>query len=177
MSRVIGFSPQKGWRVLALLIGLYLAAWGSAFLFVSREFGVVAAIALSLMPVFPLAVAVRMCLRWPAVRQRELAFLLVLVMIAAGSVVGVVWDWYATGMNRYHAEDLEYAAFSRTVRKDPAFLNVELWVSPKHIFWMRGTLASDPDLARLRTLANQCRLIQWGEKLEVTGPESNAETR
>jgi hypothetical protein len=94
------------------------------------------------------------------VRGRELAFLLALAITASGAAAGVVWNWYYTGMDRYHAEDLEYAEFSHVLRKDPRFCSVQLFVSPKHIFWMRGKIASDADLARLRALANQCRFIR-----------------
>lgn len=158
-----------GRRMLTLAIAVYLVAWGAGFVFVSREFGVVSAIKLSLIPVLPLVVALRMRGRWPTVRGREFAFLLALVIIVSGAAVGVVWNWYDTGMDRFHAEDLEYAEFVRVLRKDPAFHNVKASVSPKHLFWLRGTVASDADLARLRSLAVQSRLIRWNDELEVDG--------
>jgi hypothetical protein len=52
-----------------------------------------------------------------------------------------------------------------------SFKNVNFYASPKHIFWMRGTVASDADLNRLRKLASQSHFIhiQWNEELKVIG--------
>ena len=150
MNKVTTTSALVGRKVLTLIIAAYLMAWGSGFIFVSREFGFVSAGELSLLAGLPLLLAARMRVRWPVVRGREFAFLLVLVTIVSGAVIGVVRNRYDVGMDRYHAEDLEYAAFSRTLRKDPAFLGVQLRVSPKHIFWIEGAVDSDADLARPR---------------------------
>jgi hypothetical protein len=163
--------------MLTLVVAAYLLVWGAGFIFVSQEFGIVSAIKLSLIPVLPLVVALRMCSRWPTVRGREFAFLLALVIIVSGAAVGVLWNWYDTGMDRFHAEDLEYAEFVRTLRKDPAFHNVKPFVSPKHLFWLRGTVASDADLARLRSLADQGRFIRWNDELEVAGPNKRTQDK
>ena len=52
-------------RLFSLAILGYLAACAAGFVSVSRVFGLGSAMVLSLVPVFPLIVAVRMRRRWP----------------------------------------------------------------------------------------------------------------
>jgi hypothetical protein len=83
-------------------------------------------------------------------------------------------------MDLQHTADVEYAEFSRLLREDTAFGDVQLLHSPrgilwsgKHVVWMRGTVASDADLNRLRSLAAEYH-IPWNEEVEVTGSPANA---
>jgi hypothetical protein len=86
--------------------------------------------------------------------MREFAFLTLLLIVAAGGVVGVVRNWYETGMDDRHTEDLKWAKFGQALRKDPSFREVEIQTTePKHIYWVRGTVTSEADLIRLNSLA------------------------
>ena len=54
--------------------------------------------------------------RWQAVRGRQLAFLLVLVIFVFGGNTFVIWDWYDTGMDRVYAEDVRFSELTRLVQ-------------------------------------------------------------
>ena len=118
---------------------------------------------------FPLAVAVGLLRRWPDARRRELALLLSLTAFASGGAITVLRHGYQTGMDRRHTRHLEYAKFRRALRKDHTFDEVELYVSPKDIFWMRGSVCTEADLVRLESLAARCRLIRWNGNVVVKG--------
>ncbi len=166
--------PLATRKVFSLALVGYFLLWLAGFAFVYRVFGFFPAIGLSLILVFPLIVGIRMRGKWQSLRPREFVLLsaLLVIVLAAGS--GLVWNWYATGMDRRHTEDVECAAFGRLLRKDPAFRKVEIFVSGKHIFWIRGSVASKADLDRLRSLAAQYP-IDWNEEVEVTSAPKQAE--
>ena len=75
--------PRKTTRcwfvALSILVGF--TPFVAGFVFVSRVFGLSNALALSLLFIPPLIVTVRLCLKWPAVRGRELAFLAILLCV------------------------------------------------------------------------------------------------
>jgi hypothetical protein len=151
--------PRKTTRrwfvALSILVGFTLFVAG--FVFVSLVFGLSNALALSLLLLPPLVVTVRLCLRWTPVRGRELAFLAILLCGASGSIVFVAWDWYAAGMARYHDDDVKWTEFERLMRRDPAFRNLKINLTDrKHIYWASGTVSSETDLDRLRSLASRC---------------------
>src|SRR5271157_3121192 len=77
-------------RLFSAAIVAYLVVWAAGFVFVSRVFGLYGALALALVPILPLVIAVRLRRRWPSVRVREFASLAALLVVASGSVVGVV---------------------------------------------------------------------------------------
>jgi hypothetical protein len=134
-----------------------LAPFAAASVFVSRVFGLSNALAVSLLLIPPLVIAVRLRRRWPAVRGRELAFLAILLCVSSAGTVFVVWDWYATGMDRYHAEDVKWTEFEQLIRRDAALRDVRVNLTRrKHIYWASGTVASEADLDRLKSLASQC---------------------
>jgi len=162
-------------KALSLALLAYFALWLAGLAFVYRVFGFIPAIGLSLILVFPFLVGVRMRGKWQSLRPQEFVFLsaLLVIVLAAGS--GLVWNWYATGMDRRHTEDVQYAEFGRLLRKDPAFRNVELFVSGKHIFWIGGTVASKADLDRLRSLAAQYP-IDWNEEIKVANAPKQADS-
>ncbi len=144
-------------RLFSLAILGYLVAWAAGFAFISRVFGLEGAMLLSLIPVFPLIVAIRLRRRWPAVRGTDLVRLFLLLAIASGAEVFVVRDWIDKGMDRQHAEDLMWAEFGVALRRDPAFKNVEIKKSlRKDIYWVSGTVDTEADLERLRSLATRC---------------------
>jgi hypothetical protein len=143
--------------VIAVLTLACLAPFAAGFVFVSRVFGLSNALGVSLLLVPPLVTAVRLCLRWPAVRGRELAFLAILLCVASGGTVLVVWDWYAGSMDRYHAEDVKWSEFERLIRRDPALRDVRVNLTGrKHIYGASGTVASEADLNGLKSLASRC---------------------
>ncbi len=143
--------------MIAVAILACLALFVAGFVFVALVFGLPEALALSLLLTPPLVVAVRLRRRWPAVRGRELAFLAILLCVASGGVVFVVWDWYATGMARYHGEDVKWTEFERLIRRDAAFRDVRINLTDrKHIYWAGGTVPSEADLDRLMSLASKC---------------------
>lgn len=168
MSKVRTAAPSSGRGVLTLAIIVYFVAWLVIFTFTSCVFGSLSSIKLSIIVVLPLAIAARMRTRWSTMQGRGLSYFFILVIVVFVTVVGVVWNWYSTGMDRYHNEDVEYKRFAYIMRKDPSFCQVNIYVSRKHVFWLRGTVATDADLARLRALEGQCRFIRWNEELEVS---------
>lgn len=143
-------------RTLGVAVLASLALLVGGFAFVSREFGSRNAAALTPLLALPLAIAARLCRR-PAVFGRGLVFFAVLFCGASTGVVLVVRAWYADALDRDHAEDVKWDAFERRVRTDPAFRDVQVNKSErKSIHWASGTVASESDLSRLRSLAAEC---------------------
>jgi hypothetical protein len=144
-------------RLMTVAPLVYLAISMAGCAFISNVFGLSGALALSLVLMPPLVVAVRLRRRWPGVRGRELAFLALLLAISCGGVAYVVRDWYETGMDRYHAEDERWAEFERLLRRDPALRDVRINLTDRyHIYWASGTVASEAELDRLKSLASRC---------------------
>ncbi|MGL5094010.1 MAG: hypothetical protein ACRDD1_00375, partial [Planctomycetia bacterium] len=126
--QVVGVYKHRTLQVVlnaAVLASVALLVGG--FAFVSRDFGHgIPVVVLSLVLALPLAFAVRLRLRWPAVRGREFVFFAVLFCVAAGTSWFAVQAWYTAGLDRYHAEDMKWAKFDRRLRRDPAFREVEI---------------------------------------------------
>jgi hypothetical protein len=174
-------ASQASRKLFSLVLLAYLTLSLAGFAFVWRVFGLAAANCLSLIQVLPLIAGIRMRRRWQSLRQREFAYLVTLLVVAVGAVVGLVWAWYAAGLDRQHSSDMELAEFNRLLHKDPAFRDVELEVSPRRwvfsgaqMLSIRGTVASQADLDRLKSLAAQYH-IQWRD--EVDKVEVNNGTR
>jgi hypothetical protein len=127
-------------RVLTGTIASYIIGWTATAIFVSRVFGVLAAVKLSVILALPLAVALRLRFRRSGVRRTELALLLILAFVTFGIITGVVLNWYDYHMDLFHNQDVEYAKVARAFDRDPSFLDVELYVSPKHTYWMSGSV-------------------------------------
>jgi hypothetical protein len=149
-------SGHSAAKLFSLAILVYLLIWAVGFVFVSRVFGIGITTLLFLIPVLPLVDGLRMRRRWPVVRAREFAFLALLLIVASGCVIGVVKNWYETGMDRRHAEDVKWAEFGRALRQDTAFQDLEIHSSRKHTYWVSGTVASEADVRRLNWLAIGC---------------------
>ena len=165
-------------RVFSLAIFAYLVVWVVVFVFLSRVFGNGDAILLSLAFVPPLVIALRMLRRWPLVRRRELAYLSALVIFISGASVYVVRYWSEIGMDRGHEAYEEFVEFRRLLARDPAFRNVELsyYENLKCPYWMRGSVTSDADADRLRSIADQCRAY-IAEEIDVTDGKGPASAR
>jgi hypothetical protein len=159
----IRFTVRRMWIATAILACLALFVAG--FVYVSFVFGLPSALILSLLLAPPLGIGIRFRRRWPAVSSRELTFLTIVLCVALGGVAFVTWDWYDTGMDRFHAEDVKWAEFERLIRQDSAFRDVSINVSRKNTYWASGTVASKADLDRLASLASQC-----GIKQRLNGP-------
>jgi hypothetical protein len=140
-------------RPFTIILMVYFLVCGVGFAFVARVFGLEGAMVLSLIPALPLVVAVRMRCRWDTVKNKEFAFLAVLLIVAIGGVIGVVRNWYETGMDHRHAEDVKYAEFGRELLRDPSFRDLKINAGLKNVHWVSGTVASEADLARLYSLA------------------------
>lgn len=152
-------------KALPIAIRLALIAYAillvCGFIFLSRHFGYLSPIFALFILALPLAVAVRLCRRWPAIRLRELALLACLFLAAAGAGVFMVQSWYAAGFDRDHAEDMRWAEFERRMRLDPAFRDVTVHESVrKNVHWVSGVLDSESDLARLKAMAIECGIEQ-----------------
>jgi len=155
-------------RVLTLAIMVYVALWALGVVFICRVFGIRFAIGISAILVFPLAVTARMRMRWPTLRVRHCAYLFTLVITVFVAAGGVVWTWYDSGMDDRHTGYLGYVEFRRVVRKDPAFRHVQVSKPEKNVCVIRGTLDSESDLVRLRSLEAQYSNLSWFEQLKVT---------
>lgn len=127
---------------------------------VSREFGFVLAVGLSLILALPLVVAVRLRRRSPSARPRELAFLVVLVCAAVGSSAFVTREWYASGFAERHLEDLQWSRFESAFRRDPAYRNLVTEWNHKSRYYVEGEVATEADLERLCKLAKQHN-VRW----------------
>ena len=151
-------APHRTQRItlsVAVLASTVLLVGG--FAFVSQNFGFRFAAFLSMILALPLLAAVRLRLRWPAVRSRELVFLAALLCVASGGGAYVVRAWYAHGLDRDHAEDMRWAEFERRFHQNPAFHDVQVHKSErKNIHWASGLVDSEADLTRLEALAAEC---------------------
>lgn len=144
-------------RIIIGAVMLTCLVFVAGFTFASHVFGLGAAAALSLLLIPAVVVGVRLGRRWSAVRGRELVFLAILFCVGAGGIICVVRDWYANGMDQYHAEDVKWGKFEQLIRHDPTFPNVRINVTDrKQIYWVSGTVDSESELTRLRSLASQC---------------------
>lgn len=150
---------------VAILVALAVLVVG--FAFVSQEFGYYGAAVYSLILVPPLVVAIRLYRKWPSASVRELVFLAVTFFFAIGGAAFILNAWYADGLDRDHAEDVKWDQFEKRVRKDPRFQNVQIHKSErKNVYWVTGTVESQADLERLRSLAAECEI----DRQRLDGP-------
>jgi hypothetical protein len=160
-------------RAFSLAIGGYLVAWAAASCFLYRVFGCSGyanSMMLSLILAVPALVAVRMRFRRRATRPREFTFLAVLlIFVLAGSGYAVSY-WYEKGFDRNHAVEVRFDDFSAIVQRDPAFSRVDVHVPKrgyKDSYRVSGTVPSETDLIRLKSLARQYDLLWCVEKIEL----------
>jgi hypothetical protein len=147
-------------NIFSLAIILYLIVFGALFVFVSHVFGPGAAIFLSLIPLFPLIIAIRMRKKWLTLKGREFVYLGILLIITFCAVPGLIWYWYDLGMDHWYAKHLERVQFVHILHNDPAFLNLKLIESKGGL--LDGTVPTDADLERLKSILSQNQLIDCG---------------
>jgi hypothetical protein len=153
---------------IALAVLLCLAFLVRGFISVASDFGAFAAFSI-FFPVLlpPFVVATHLWRRCHNVQGREVAYAAILACFCLGAIIFVVRDWYAKGMHRQHAEDLQWSQFERLIRRDPAFGNVQITLTDrKHIYYVEGTVPSREDLERLKSLASRCGI----ERERLDGP-------
>lgn len=143
--------------IFSLAIILYLIVFGAVYVFVSHVFGPGAAILLSLIPFFPLIIAIRMRKKWLTLKSREFVYLGILLIITFCAVPGLIWYWYDLGMDHFYAVHLERVNFVDTLHNDPAFRNLVL-VERKGC-WLEGTVPTETDLVRLKSILDQNQSI------------------
>jgi hypothetical protein len=143
--------------IFSLAIILYLIVFGAMYVFVSYVFGPGAAVFLSLIPFFPLIIAIRMHKKWLTLKGRQFVYLGILLIITFCAVPGLVWYWYDLGMDHIYAVHLERVKFVDYLHDDPAFRNLML-VERKGC-WLEGTVPTKADLVRLKSILDQNQSI------------------
>ncbi len=87
---------------------------------------------------------------------REFGFLLLLTVLVSGGGVFVISNWYDTGMDRMHAEDMRFDELARAARAEVEFRNIEFSTTNyKGRYVIRGTVASQADLERFLALCDR----------------------
>ena len=154
--------------LIALVILACSALLLLGFVLIASDFGLRAAAALLLLFLLPpLVVALRLRRRWPTVGKREVVYLAVLTCVAFGAIIFVVRDWYDKGIDHDHAVAVQWSRFERLIRRDPAFRDVQVKVTArKRIYYVEGTVASEADVDRLKSLALNCGI----ERVRLDGP-------
>ncbi len=166
-------------KAFSLGIATYALAWAGVLVFLHRVFGMdVAAIILSLVLVVPLVVAVQMRRRWPEVRKHELAYLLILMAFVLGGSVYTIHYWADIGLHNKHTSYLRFQELTVNAQKDPAFNDVEFSASEFKVDWdifqIRGTVASQADLERLKSLCDQYGFSSYAKDVVVSGDDNRA---
>jgi hypothetical protein len=141
----------------SLAIILYLIVFGAVYVFVSHVFGPGAAILLSLIPFFPLIIAIRMRKKWLTLKGREFVYLVILLIITFCAVPGLILYWYDLGMDHFYAAHMEHVKIVNSLQNDPAFRNLML-VERKGC-WLEGTVPTEADLERLKSILDQDHTI------------------
>jgi hypothetical protein len=169
-------SDRFGRWTLAWLVLLYLLAMLGFAAYILHFFGEAYCVGVSLVSIWPLIMASRMLMHWQGARNRELVYLLALLVLVVAGLVAIVRNAYEIGADSMHAQDVECERFVAALRADTAFAKVEVFVSGKHIFWLRGVVASENDLQRLVKMASRCRLITWELEVRVARSPSRLGT-
>jgi hypothetical protein len=170
--------------IFSLAIIIYLIVFGALFVFVSHVFGLGAAILLSLMPLFPLIIAIRMGKKWLTLKGREFVYLGILLIITFCAVPGLIWSWYDSGLDYMYAAHLERMKFVDLLHKDPAFRNLQL--VEKRGCWLEGTVPTEADLVRLKSILDQnhkigdsidCQFVTSSEQITNQIKETKVEKK
>lgn len=136
----------------------------------SMRFGIAYGTVILLMWLIPVLIALGIRRQWNELAFRDVGFLAVLVvaMIAANCIS--VWYWYETGLDQIYQAQLESSRIARTLVLDPAFHEIKMYVSPRSIYWLKGTVETPADLEHLKRLASECRYIEWNYDI-LTKPQ------
>ena len=162
MNAVTQTSSPAIRKALSIAIGVYLIIWTAAFVVVSLTCEMGLAIIILILFVLPFVNALLMRYRRRAVRKTHLAVFVILVILVYCAGIAAVLGWYG--------EHREFIEFRRLLSRVPAFRNIELSYDERlkgTPHWMRGMVASDADLDRLRSVADQCR-IYFNEQIQLT---------
>lgn len=159
-----------GRRVLEVIAFAWLVFIVALFGYAFRVFGTGIAMVLSVLLILPLVVWARIYRRWPAVRRREFAFVAVLALATMVGEFVAIRRCYENSWDRTHAEDIHWHNFERRCREDLAFKGVQIHKSVrKNIHWASGTVATEADLVRLRSLAVECGIAE-----RIDGPYASS---
>lgn len=161
--------PQKA---LSAVIGAYLTLSVGVSAFVFHTFGAAPTVGMLVILLIPFSVIVRMRLAGRPMRSQEAAYLGILLLCTIIAVGGTIRMWKNRGMDRYHAEDLRYAAFAEVLQGEPRFSNVTLSVEGYHVLYARGTVASQADFDSVTLLARKYK-VRFNNKLRIESMHSD----
>ncbi|HEY1600366.1 MAG TPA: hypothetical protein VGG64_12230 [Pirellulales bacterium] len=167
MGTIAARMPMMAKRAFSLSIVAYVVSSLALGVFAYRVFGMWPAVGLSLMLCLPPAVSLRMLSRWYVQSARDCSLLLVLLVVDLLGVGFVVQNWYDTGMDKRHVQEMKNYEFIHMLGEDSAFHDVQGSVRGKGIVWLNGKVASHTDLDRLNSIAEQ-RQISAMVNVEVT---------
>lgn len=161
-------------KAFSRVLAVYALAWAGIFVFVHRMFGIdTATIILLSVIAAPFVVALRMRSRWPEVRKHEFAYLLILMVFVLGGSVYTIYYWTDIGLHNKHASYLRFQELTVNAQKDPAFNDVEFSASEFKVTWdifqIRGTVVSQADLERLKSLCDQYGFSLHEDDVVVSG--------
>jgi hypothetical protein len=146
-------------RGLSWAIAAYVAVWAFLSLATASTFGIGFAFGLSLVLVIPFLVAMRLWFRWSIVQKRELVYLSLLTFACGVTSLFLFARWLDMGFGSAHAADVQFDRLIWAASNDPAFRDVRFERIPFKSTWstyyISGTVSSEVDLARLRSLADE----------------------
>jgi hypothetical protein len=152
-------------RVFCAAIFCYAFCAVVSLVYIFSIFGIGPAVSLGVILALPFLASVRVLSRKIA-SGREFFYLTVLVLCAISTAVFLVRAWRNAGMDRRHTEDIIFYQLKQAMQRDRAFNDVRPFVSGKHFFWLRGSVASKADLERLQALAGHYE-VRVGIMVEV----------
>jgi hypothetical protein len=155
-------------NAFTLGIAAYAVVWLVVLAVAWRVFGSSPAVGLSLILLFPLVVAVRMRFRWSALKEREFAFLFMLLAVVLGAGVFTVWRWCDAGVHTEHASDMRFEELTRAAQADSAFRDIKFSITDyKGRYVITGTVASKADLDRFQELCDQYDFRSFAKSVVV----------
>ncbi|MBN1395689.1 MAG: hypothetical protein JW959_11755 [Pirellulales bacterium] len=164
--------PAK--NVLALGVGVYAALWLCLLFAAFIMFGIDAgAVVLMSITAVPALVALRMLLRTAEVKKREWVFLAVLTLFVLGSGLYTIGYWVDIGLADNHASNSRFRELTACAKKDSAFSNIEFsrieFKVGHDLFEIRGTVPSQADLERLKSLCDKYRFSFHAKDVVISG--------
>lgn len=163
-------------KILRIFVIVYFLIAFPALLFISQEFGFPTALVATFILGFPVYGATRIQRSWPTVLIRELVFVSVLAIVAAGGCSSLVWRWYEIGLDQWHSNEMEFARAIREIQEVPTFRGVELGSTPKGQYFAHGSVESQERLDELNNrLAAQH--IQWNVNIDLPGTKPGSQAK
>lgn len=159
-------------KFFTVALVIYAAGGIAVGIFVSNVFGPGCAIGLSLIVACPLVIGLRMRRRLSAMVGRDFVLLVCLMTFACSSATYLVHNWYDNRLDDDHTKDVKYAELEQSFESDPAFSDLKLNLSKrKHVYWVSGTVDTEADLDRLKSLA-----AKIGIKGTLHGPYAHSKS-